>query len=204
MITFRFVADPAESIAFSYSPLLEAVLSLHVLSEPKHHPLQHPWVRRARSLPAQLRRRIADFRFAYDGFVPDFLMPSPGTLYGGFEEELRELQNLDDATLALGFLRPLWDHRGEPDEGLLEDDRVRDHVFVRTEHLGGDAALARLIFEKPRALAAQFAELVEDYWAEAFAEEWTALDSPRPWPMRAGGSRATASTRTSPASRRNC
>ena len=176
MITFRFAADPAESIAFSYSPLLEAVLSLHVLSEPKHHPLQHPWVRRARSLPAQLRRRIAEFRFAYDGFVPEFLMPSPATLYGTFEEELRELEGLDDATLALGFLRPLWDHRGERDESLLEDDRVRDHVFRRTDELGGDAALARLIFEEPRELAAQFAALVEAYWAEAFAEEWEALE----------------------------
>ena len=176
MITFRFMADPAESIAFSYSPLLEAVLSLHVLSEPKHHPLQHPWVRRARSLPAQLRRRIADFRFAYDGFVPEFLMPSPGTLYRDFEEELRELEDLDDATLALGFLRPLWDHRGERDEGLLEDDRVREHVFRRTDYLGGDAELARLIFEEPRALAAQFVELVEEYWAKAFREEWEALE----------------------------
>jgi len=77
IIRYRFTADPAESIAFSYSPLLEAVLSLHVLSQPKHHPLQHPWVRRARSLPQELRREIAAFRFAYDGFVPEFLMPSP-------------------------------------------------------------------------------------------------------------------------------
>ena len=77
MIRFRFAADPAESIAFSYSPLLEAVLSLHVLSAPKHHPLQHPWVRKARALPASLRRDIARFGFAYNEFVPEFLMPSP-------------------------------------------------------------------------------------------------------------------------------
>jgi hypothetical protein len=65
MITFRFAADPAESIAFSYSPVVEAVLSLHVLTEPKHHPLQHPWVRKARALPAALKREIAAFGFAY-------------------------------------------------------------------------------------------------------------------------------------------
>ena len=176
MIRFRFVADPAESIAFSYSPLLEAVLSLHVVSEPKHHPLQHPWVRRARSLPAPLRRRIAAFRFAYDGFVPEFLMPSPGTLYGGFEEEVRELEGLDDATLALGFLRPLWDHRGERDEGLLEDEGVRQYVLRRAGQLGGDAALARLIFDAPRELATRFAALLDEYWTAAFAEEWDALE----------------------------
>src|SRR3954447_15629434 len=121
MITFRFAGEPAESIAFSYSPLLEAVLSLHVLSEPKHHPLQHPWVRRARLLPAELRCEITAFRFAYDGFVPEFLMPSPASPYRGFEEELGELVQLDDSTLALGFLRPLYDHRGERDEALLAD-----------------------------------------------------------------------------------
>ncbi|HTS74375.1 MAG TPA: DUF5937 family protein [Gaiellaceae bacterium] len=176
MITFRFVSEPAESIAFSYSPLLEAVLSLHVLSEPKHHPLQHPWVRRARLLPAPLRRRIAAFRFAYDGFVPEFLVPSPGTPYGTFEEELHELQAFDEATLALGFLRPLWDHRGERDERLLEDERVREHVLRRAGHLGGDASLAGLIFEEPRELAARFAELLDQYWQAAFAEEWEALE----------------------------
>src|SRR3954454_19989034 len=116
IIRHRFSGDPAESIAFSYSPLLEAVLSLHVLSQPKHHPLQHPWVRRARSFPAPLRRRIAAFRFAYAGLLPDFLFPSPGNEYGGFDEELRELEALDEATLALDFLRPLYDHRGERDE----------------------------------------------------------------------------------------
>jgi DNA-binding transcriptional ArsR family regulator len=176
MITFRFVANPAESIAFSYSPLLEAVLSLHVLSEPKHHPLQHPWVRRARSLPAPLKRRIAALRFAYDRFVPEFLVPSPGTLYRGFEEELHDLEALDEATLALGFLRPLWDHRGDRDERLLEEERVREQVLRRTEHLGGDVKLARLIFEDPRRLAARFAELLDEYWQAAFAEEWEALE----------------------------
>ena len=88
MITFRFAADPAESIAFSYSPVVEAVLSLHVLTEPKHHPLQHPWVRRARDFPAALKREIAAFGFAYRGFIPEFLVPSPDTVYATFEDEL--------------------------------------------------------------------------------------------------------------------
>src|SRR3954453_14517697 len=136
IICYRFSGDPAESIAFSYSPLLEAVLSLHVLSQPKHHPLQHPWVRRARTLPPELRREIAAFRFAYDGFVPEFLMPSPASAYRVFDEELQELERLDDATLALGFLRPLHDHRGEREETLLDDERVRGHVLGRVERPG--------------------------------------------------------------------
>ena len=176
MIRFRFTADPAESIAFSYSPLLEAVLSLHVLVEPKHHPLQHPWVRRSRTLPAPLRREIAALSFAYDGFVPEFLMSSPKTPYRSFEEDLHELESLDDPTLALGFLRPLWDHRGERDEQLLEDDRVRDHVAGRVSRLGADEQAASLIFESPRELLGRFAALLEAYWEAAFEEEWASLE----------------------------
>jgi DNA-binding transcriptional ArsR family regulator len=176
MIRFRFAADPAESIAFSYSPLLEAVLSLHVLTEPKHHPLQHPWVRRARTLPAALRREIAAFSFAYSAFVPEFLMPSPATGYHAFEDELQALERLDDETLALGFLRPLYDHRGERDPELLEDERVREHVAARAQAVGGDLELAGLIFESPSALTGRFATLLADYWEAAFEEEWAALE----------------------------
>jgi len=176
IIRYRFSGDPAESIAFSYSPLLEAVLSLHVLSQPKHHPLQHPWVRRARTLPPELRREIAAFRFAYDGFVPEFLMPSPASHYRGFEEDLRDLGQLDDSTLALGFLRPLYDHRGERDERLFGDPGVRAHVLAGAATLGGDPELASLIFESPRELAERFAGLLAAYWEAAFEEEWRALE----------------------------
>lgn len=176
MIRYRFTADPAESIAFSYSPLLEAVLSLHVLTEPKHHPLQHPWVRRARTLPAALRREIAAFRFAYSAFVPEFLMPSPASGYRPFEDELQSLEHLDEETLALGFLRPLWDHRGDRNPKVLEDERVREHVAARAEAIGADLELARLIFESPSELARRFAALLGDYWDAAFEAEWAGLE----------------------------
>ena len=74
-LRFRLPADAPECVAFAYSPLLETVLSLHVLVGPKHHALQHDWVRGARRLPAGLRRRIRAFAFAYHGFLPDFLLP---------------------------------------------------------------------------------------------------------------------------------
>jgi DNA-binding transcriptional ArsR family regulator len=176
MIRFRFAADPAESIAFAYSPLLEAVLSLHVLTEPKHHPLQHPWVRRARALPSSLRRDIARFSFAYRQFVPEFLMPSPAASYRTFEEELAELARLDEETIGLGFLRPLWDHAGRRDAELLEDEAVRKRVVARAEEVGADAKLAALVFTSPRRLEQRFAALLATYWEEAFEDEWRELE----------------------------
>jgi hypothetical protein len=110
-------------------------------------------VRRARSLPAALRKEIEALSFAYTPFVPEFLTPSPASGFREFDEELQELDRFDDATLALGFLRQLWDHRGERDEALLADERVREHIRRGAEQLGADHEAALLIFDDPRALA---------------------------------------------------
>lgn len=177
MIRFRFTADPTESIAFAYSPLLEAVLSLHVLLEPKHHPLQHPWVRHARGLAPAVRREIVQLGFAYRHFVPEFLAPwlaSPG--YRTFEAELADLDDLDETTVALGFLRPLWDHEGRRDAAVLEDEAVRRHAAARAEQDGVDPTAAQLIFEAPQTLLRRFAALLASYWEAAFADEWRRLE----------------------------
>lgn len=59
MITFHLPSTAVERLAFAYSPVLEAVLSLHVLVEPKHHPIQHQWVRQMQHLSPALKREIA-------------------------------------------------------------------------------------------------------------------------------------------------
>jgi DNA-binding transcriptional ArsR family regulator len=176
MIRFRFPPNTAEAVAFAYSPLLEAVLSLHVLVEPKHHPLQHAWVRRMRRLSPALKREIASFAFAYRGFVPEFLMPNPSTAYAEFDAEAEALDRLDDETIALGFLRPLWDHRGLRDAALLADAEVRTGALANVRRLGGDDKLAELLFDRPRDLLRRFRRLVTTYWKSAFDDEWERLE----------------------------
>jgi DNA-binding transcriptional ArsR family regulator len=175
-IRFHVPAHGLDRLAFAYSPVLEAVLSLHVLCEPKHHPLQHEWVRRMRSLPAALRRRVGDFAFAYRRAMPDFLAPSADSGFRSFDEELEHLHALDPETLGLEFLRPLYDHGGRRDPALLRDPAVRAHALEQSRFLGASPELAALIFDDPRALAGVFAELLRDYWDAAFAEEWEQLE----------------------------
>ncbi len=148
-LRFRLPADAPECVAFAYSPLLETVLSLHVLVDPKHHALQHDWVRRGRRLPAALRQRIRAFAFAYHSLIPDVLFPSGQGELAPLEEEVASLRRLDGETAALEFLRPLWDHEGRRDPALLRDARVRNHVARRSAHLGSDPRLAALIFDDP-------------------------------------------------------
>jgi len=175
-IRFHVPAHGLDRLAFAYSPLLEAVLSLHVLTEPKHHPLQHEWVRRMRSLPAALRRRVGELAFAYRRAMPDLLAPSADAGFRSFEEELEQLHALDRETLGLEFLRPLYDHGGRRDPGLLRDPAVRAHALEQTRFLGASPELAALIFDDPPALAGAFAELLRDYWDAAFGEEWEQLE----------------------------
>src|SRR4029453_9501792 len=90
-IVFCGPASAAERVGFSYSPSLEAVLSLHVLVEPKHHPVQHGWVRAMRGLSPALKREIDVFAFAFRAYFPEFFFPSPAGELLDFEGELRRL-----------------------------------------------------------------------------------------------------------------
>lgn len=176
-IRFAVPADAPERLAFAYSPLLEAVLSLHVLIAPKHHPLQHEWVRRMRLLPPSLRRRIADFGFAYRWSIPDFVSPSAEAEFTDFAQDLRLLAQHDVGTLAIEFLRPLYDHEGKRDPALLEDETVRRRALARGRAVGASDELVSLIFDDPAELGRLFAELLTDYWDAAFGEEWEQLES---------------------------
>jgi DNA-binding transcriptional ArsR family regulator len=172
-IRFSVPADDAlDRIAFAYSPLQEAVLSLHVLVAPKHHPLQHGWVREMRRLPAALKRRISEFGFAYRWTMPGFVTASPEAEFSDFEQDLDELGRHDAETLALDFLRPLYDHGGRRDTELLADEEIRRHALAQCERHGASQELVTLIFDDPAELGRRFASLLTDYWEAAFGEEW--------------------------------
>ena len=86
-IVFRVPASGAERVGFSYSPSLEAVLSLHVLVEPKHHPVQHGWVRAMRGLAPALKREIDVFAFAFRAYFPEFFLSQAG-FDGGLDSRI--------------------------------------------------------------------------------------------------------------------
>jgi DNA-binding transcriptional ArsR family regulator len=175
-IRFKLPADRPDLVSFAYSPVLEAVLSLSVFVAPKHHPLQHPWVRRMRRLPAELKREIAEFSFAYRCLIPDFLYPSPSAGYGTFEEELDALLALDPIVLAFDFTRPLYDHGGDRDPAALARPAMRETVEARAQAMGAGPACATLALDDPEELARRFTHLLEWYWEEAFREEWARLE----------------------------
>src|SRR5262249_4806640 len=86
---------------------MEAVLSLHVLVEPKHHPVQHEWGPAVRRLAPGAKPEIEAFAFAYRGYFPEFFLPSPAGEMLDFEGELRRLQDIGERLLRLEFAIPL-------------------------------------------------------------------------------------------------
>jgi DNA-binding transcriptional ArsR family regulator len=179
-IRFRLAPDAVDRVAFAYSPLLEAALSLHVLVEPKHHPLQHEWVRAMRRLAPRLRREIAAFSFLYRTTLADFFLPSPTDEYPTFEAELDRVSGLDARVLAYELTRPLYDHGGaEPRDPHLDDPVVRAAIFDSARHHGAESVrLARDVLDDPAAVTRRLARMLRRYWDEAFAAEWQRLEPP--------------------------
>ena len=169
MIRIRFSPHAAEHVAFAYSPLLECVLSLHVLVGPKHHALQHGWVREMRGLDPALRKRIDELAFLYRWTLPGLLLPAAAGDAESFEGELERILALDPRAQLETLGRPLYDHGGAG-PGVFEAPEVREAMLAR----GGD--LAGLLLDDSAALTRRFCDLLADYWDGAFAAEWSRIE----------------------------
>jgi DNA-binding transcriptional ArsR family regulator len=156
------------------------VLSLHVLAEPKHHALQHGWVRAMRALPASLRREISALSFLYRWTLPDCLLPPADSDYDGFDVEVSRLRRLRTEVVAFDLLRRLYDHGGGARPGrrrILAAPEVRTRALRQAGTLGPQARrAAALLFEDPAALVERFASLLEAYWEAVFAAEWNRIE----------------------------
>ncbi|MFD3377519.1 MULTISPECIES: DUF5937 family protein [unclassified Streptomyces] len=179
-IVFRVPASGAERVAFAYSPAMEAVLSLHVLVEPRHHPVQHGWVRAMRRLSPALKREIDVFAYAVRSYFPEFLFPRPTGGLPDFADELAELRTADPDLVRLEFAVPLlkpWPGGGEGrDPRVLDSPEVRGRLRELALRESGDEALAAMLVDDPRALMERFLGLLERYWREAFEEEWARIE----------------------------
>jgi DNA-binding transcriptional ArsR family regulator len=161
MIRIALAESPEEHVALTVSPLLECVLSLHVLLGPKHHALHHAWVRRMRAgLDPALRRELERFAFVLRRHVPDVFLPTPDDEVESFEQELARFRALPPDLLLPALARPLHDHGGTG---------VVDHAVVAARG-GAD------LLDDPAGFAERLARFLERYWLEAFAAEWDRID----------------------------
>jgi DNA-binding transcriptional ArsR family regulator len=176
-VRFLVPEAAAEHVALVYSPALEAVLSIHILVEPKHHPLHHEWVRSARRrLPADMKRLIAGFRFAHTAYLPPVLLPSPVGEYPGWEQEMQRLEELGPA-LGHAILRYFLGAAFDPRTAFV-DEGTRAALMERAVGLGPvTRELTRIGLESPAELAQRFLAFLSRYWEEGgFREEWERIE----------------------------
>lgn len=169
-IRFHLSSITNAQIASGYSPLLEALISLHSVLEPKHHPIQHPWARRTRGLPARLREELRGFGFLFDGYAPNFFAPTPERPLPEFEGELARIADLPESEIVAEFehSQRYVDLRRHP-AGPPRSGRVGAEAMER-RRLAADAVA------HPRAVLRRFLELLSEYWSLAFRTEWARLE----------------------------
>ncbi len=179
MIVFNLPAEAVERLAFAYSPLLEAVLSLHVLVEPKHHPVQHAWVRQMQQLSPGLKKKISAFSFAYRSYFPAFLFPATTGSMPTFESELKRLETLSPPVVSFEFTEAACPGYTRYDPGRLEDSTrmqaILDH-FAELEPDPQSQKLLKLAVDEPARLLQEFLELLAGYWDASFCQEWQRLE----------------------------
>ncbi|WP_369197836.1 ArsR/SmtB family transcription factor [Streptomyces djakartensis] len=177
MITIRFSDNAEEDIAFSASPLLEAVHSWHVLTDPGHHALHVPWVRRCRRLPAALRRRLREYGFVVADYIPAFFESRAGDHDAGFSDQLAAVRALPPDRLAAELAQTLLVSTPGTGIDLVADPGRRDEALAALRRADADrAALLSDILTDPRPLLDDVLSTLEDYWDTAFADEWERVE----------------------------
>lgn len=91
-INIKMPRTGAGAVRVAYGPLAELAVSLHVLVNPDHHPLQHPFIRRMRALPPRLRAEIAALEHHVESDLPDPLVGPLADPAAPFEEQLAGMQ----------------------------------------------------------------------------------------------------------------
>jgi DNA-binding transcriptional ArsR family regulator len=178
-VRYTLPANAAEAVTTTYSPLAELGLSLRVLAFPHKYPQRHAWVRRARRLRPELRRRIRAWRFAFRCGMPDSLFPSNAGPPPSFAAELERVRSLDSAVLAWELEDQLrLDCRlAGPNGTELSGRRLADAAIAGYGREDIDQADAiRLLASDFRRAADEFLTLLDDYWEASFAEEWVDVE----------------------------
>jgi DNA-binding transcriptional ArsR family regulator len=170
-ITFHIAGVDPGDISFAYSPVLEAVLSLHVLTEPKHHPLQHPFIRDMQVLPVALRRDIERFRFVYAGYFPAFVFPSASGVFHGFEAELDALADVDEDLARVEYTEMFAGDELRRDPALRREPAAQERILSEARRHRVEADVARALAD-PAGFHGEFLAFLRRYWEAAFEREW--------------------------------
>jgi len=171
-IRVRVPESTAGLVHVAPAPLVETMLSLHVLMHPKEHPLQHPWIRSMRTLSPALKREIRAFWFLYSDITADFMLPERADAPQSFDEALAAFAALPPDRAQYEIARPAFFYF-EPGAG--PESLADEEVLERIRRRAGET-LTKQLLEDPATVQARIVDMLATYWAESFAAEWERLE----------------------------
>ena len=160
------------------APFVEVLLSLHVLIHPKEHPLQHPWIRRMRTLSPHLKREIRAFGYLYSDITADFMLPERADLPQRFEAALATFASLPAERAQYELARPAFFYmEADGGPGSLDSEDVWKLIRWRISSYSREGpGITDQLRADPGAVQARVAAMLAAYWEQSFAAEWVRLE----------------------------
>ncbi|MER5930327.1 DUF5937 family protein [Streptomyces sp. NPDC002054] len=161
----RFSATDLAQTRFAVSPMWEVVTSHRLLRDPAESPLHHRWVTqvRPRVAAAGLDRGWLAELIPAQGYLADFLNPTPGSPFPELSAELAQIRRSRPERVRTELdMLAAW-HPRENRSGSPSGSR------------SGSTARLRLLREAPEQALAKVTEEIEAYWELALAPYWSRI-----------------------------
>jgi DNA-binding transcriptional ArsR family regulator len=178
MIEIKLHRTFRDKLSFTYSPLHECLMSLHVLSNPKHHPAHLKWaIQTKRRLPDPL---AATLRQIGEGFR-EFLMLAdvpevdPEADFRTCDDELARLEAMTPETFAVRTMHRLADR--EATLHALASASGRDKLMAGIDrHTDAERRAISELLSEPARVQAHVVAALRAYWELAFAAKFAEIE----------------------------
>jgi DNA-binding transcriptional ArsR family regulator len=168
----------ADHLAFGYSPLQEALNSLHVLANSKRFPLHIPWVIEARKrMSRPLKQEYDRFRLCFERLIITALDLRDSTRLQTFDEELRAFQHASPTRFVdeLAFIAL---ERVVPFSALRKDAGLRAAASAHIAELfPTSAAVFQAALKRPKPVRERFAGFLAGYWRACLEADWPDIEA---------------------------
>jgi DNA-binding transcriptional ArsR family regulator len=172
-----------EPVAFSCSPAHEALRSLHVLTDVKHHPLHISWTLRIRARMApQLKDEVDTFAFWYADRPLVFREMWPQAVVGSWADELSVLRQAPVEQFAEQLIHGALTRNGlgprVPLASFLRNPDLQERALaqIQARHPASLPVMRELIAD-PEHSRERFAQFLSSYWQACIGPDWPDLEA---------------------------
>jgi DNA-binding transcriptional ArsR family regulator len=172
-----------ELVAFGCSPAQEALRSLHILTDVKHHPLHISWALRTRTRMASDLKDEADrFAFWYLDRPLVFRELWPQADVGSWVDELSVLREAPIEQFAEQLIHGALTRNGLGDriplDRFLRNPTLQEQALaqIQTRHPASLPIMHQLIAD-PEHSRERFARFLSSYWQACIGPDWPSLEA---------------------------